>query len=120
MLSLVSWPDSARPVVSWPDLARPVVSWPDLVRPVVSWPDLVRPVVSWPDLVRPSTTCGACGGKVVDGRHKAGHDTTGAAPGYDTGRDARAAGCQRPPAFAGACFAAMTLKRRGRVGPYPP
>ena len=31
--------------------------------------------MSWPDLVRPSTTCGANRDKVVDGRHKAGHDT---------------------------------------------
>src|SRR5690349_13879931 len=35
---------------------------------------------SWPGLARPSTTCGAEYGKVMDGRHKAGHDMVGAIP----------------------------------------
>src|SRR4051812_8071454 len=30
---------------------------------------------SWPGLARPPTTCGADRGKVMDGRHEAGHDT---------------------------------------------
>src|SRR4051812_38199810 len=34
-------------------------------------------LASWPGLARPSTTGGAECGKVVDGRHKAGHDTVG-------------------------------------------
>src|SRR3954453_22119279 len=33
------------------------------------------PIVSWPALCRPSTTGGAGGGKVVDGRARPGHDT---------------------------------------------
>ncbi len=39
--------------------------------------------VPWPDLVRPSTTSGADSGNGVDGRHKAGHDTS------DSGRTGR-------------------------------
>ena len=35
--------------------------------------------MSWPGLSRPSTTCGADGTKVVDGRTKSGHDTMGRA-----------------------------------------
>jgi hypothetical protein len=59
-------------------------------------------------------------GPLCHGRRKVGHDTAGAAPGYNTGRDASAAGCQRTPGLRAACFAGMALKRRGRVGLYPP
>jgi general secretion pathway protein I len=41
--------------------------------------------VSWRDLVRPSTTRGADSAKVVDGRHKPGHDTKGRAADSWTG-----------------------------------
>src|SRR3954454_11581375 len=34
----------------------------------------------WPGLARPPTTCGADRGKVMNGRHEAGHDTVGTTP----------------------------------------
>src|SRR3954469_24328896 len=35
---------------------------------------------SWPGLARPPTACGADRGKVMNGRHEAGHDTVGTTP----------------------------------------
>jgi hypothetical protein len=85
-----------RRSVSWRDLFRPTTTcgaWRGKVvdgrdKPghdtgaISAPPSLIlvlapmgAPPVSWPDLVRPSTTCGADGTKVVDGRAKPGHDT---------------------------------------------
>jgi hypothetical protein len=49
----------------------------------LSWPDLVP--VSWPGMARPSTPLPVSALPVVDGRHKAGHDTGGGNSARDTG-----------------------------------
>src|SRR3954453_16708668 len=51
-----------------------VSSWPGVVPIDVEITEPATPV-SWPALCRPSTTGGAGGGKVVNGRARPGHDT---------------------------------------------
>jgi hypothetical protein len=87
-------PSSAQPLILMAMGRVPAICAPPLKR---GWPGLrpamtvrqaalphrrqksretdARPLVSWPGLSRPSTTCGADGTKVIDGRTRSGHST---------------------------------------------
>src|SRR3954451_4145567 len=92
-----------------------------MVVPTASWPapravPAARPGPGW---ARPSTPGGADRGKVVDGRHKAGHDTGEAGPAMLQQTARRLRRRQVPPFVMAWRVRAMTGKKAGSVSTYP-